>query len=122
METDPSNWYSCPVVTFLGLALADDVYEGLSDLINCMHLAPSANSFQMPRKPNKGDLPVCCSFDERNRKFSPHKIMTGAKFWEYITEIGYRLGYKDKLSGHAFRRGCGNSLEGTAALNLFYCC
>ncbi|KAF2813828.1 uncharacterized protein BDZ99DRAFT_516471 [Mytilinidion resinicola] len=55
-------------------------------------------------------LPVCRSLEKKG-KISSHKIMTGYMFWKYSTELGYRVGYNDRLSGHALRRGLGNGLE-----------
>ncbi|KAF2802032.1 uncharacterized protein BDZ99DRAFT_483318 [Mytilinidion resinicola] len=111
MESDPSNWYTCPVMQFLGFALADDVYDDLSNITSSMKLPQSANSHTFQMKAGKEHLPVCRRA-KRNGSISPDRIMTGSLLWKYLKDVGYRCGYKEQLSGYAFRRGCGNQLEG----------
>jgi hypothetical protein len=116
MEVDPINWFSCAVVNFLGLALADDVYEGLSEFFSSGHnLCPTQNSFHFPLKSSKESLSVCRAPPKRHLDdVASTRIMTSQLLWTYLSNLGIRCGYKDKITAYAFRRGCGNAL-GTIA-------
>jgi hypothetical protein len=94
----------------MGFALADDAYHGLAEAIRSPHLAASASSFKFPLKPGKSDLPVCRRRVPDNSISSA--IMTGFSLSEHLYDLGLRCGYKDKVSAYAFRRGCGNALDG----------
>ncbi|KAF2811514.1 uncharacterized protein BDZ99DRAFT_569544 [Mytilinidion resinicola] len=108
IETDPSDWYTCPVVYFIALALADDVFKDLNDY-HSIRIPPTANSHAFDINPDKTDLPVCRRVNTDGS--ISEKIMTGNSLWTYLADLGYRCGYKDKLSSYAFRRDCGNSLD-----------
>jgi hypothetical protein len=76
METDPSKWYSCPVVNFMGFAAADEVFQdfSLSDFPHSCWLPRGANSHQFQINPTKNDLPICRRIEKNSLDTEDYEV------------------------------------------------
>ncbi|KAI9882877.1 MAG: Serine/threonine-protein kinase tel1 [Watsoniomyces obsoletus] len=96
----------CPVSYFLAMALADDVFQGISDPSQFAKLdVPSGReSFILPYKLDKIKVPILRSA-KLDRSISSTKIITSQKVTQYIGNLGIRAGYGKRLYSYSFRRG-----------------
>jgi hypothetical protein len=100
------------VLHYLAFALADDVFvhqKSPADFAN-RYLRPSANSRLFSIYPEKQTLPVIRKLE--GRRISAHRILAGSSMNPYLTALGERAGYQDRITGYVFRRGFANGIEG----------
>ncbi len=98
----------CPVTYFLALALADGVFEVISDPSQFSKLdVPSGReSLILPYKLSKVNAPIFQSAS------SPSRVLTVTKAGQYLVKLGTRAGYGKKLHAYNFRRGQAQTVDG----------
>ncbi|KAF1978401.1 hypothetical protein BU23DRAFT_564002 [Bimuria novae-zelandiae CBS 107.79] len=110
-ETHVSRRAFCPVVHFLALALADDVFTELSlPHLQERKIPIGSNSHRFAIKEDKKDLSILRMFTGR-----PHRkgqIVAASSFYHQILELGRRCGYEKPISAYCFRRGFQNGIDG----------
>jgi hypothetical protein len=121
---DAKRKFACPVRWFLGLAVADDVFETHTCLADFddRWIQQGTNSRRIRIKEDKKDIPILRKLI--GTKISPTEIMGATSIACYLRDIGRRCGYQDDLTSYAFRRGFANGVEGmrTPSLQILKCC
>ncbi|PVH92377.1 hypothetical protein DM02DRAFT_700065, partial [Periconia macrospinosa] len=105
------NRHKCPVIAFLGHALADGVFLHCEtfDEINRRRPAAGQTSYVFRMRSDMLDVPVLRSL-LRDGTISPTKILTYNCLRNMIAGLGQRAGYTEKLIVYNFRRGYGNAI------------
>ena len=113
-ETNPERMWSCPIIHFLGFALADQVFvhEKTADDFFNLHLPTSKNSHQFQIREEKKGLPISRSIYNRERSISPSEILTSNSVWSLLSALGVRAKYTEPLNSYVFCRGFGNRIDG----------
>jgi hypothetical protein len=96
------------------MAIEDDVFADAStpeDFDN-RWIRKGANSKQFKIREDKEELPVLRKLDNTGR-LSSTQMISAQSTLNYLQQSGQRCGYTDSLTCYTFRRGFGNSIEGT---------
>ncbi|KAF2727585.1 hypothetical protein EJ04DRAFT_594441, partial [Polyplosphaeria fusca] len=114
-ETDPERVHSCPIRTFVALALADEAFEGPQSPSDFSHrsLPSTAISKVYPIRADKLKTPVVRATS--GTSIHPTRILSASTLHQHLEKIGQRCGYKDNITAYAFRRGFANGIEGKVA-------
>ncbi|KAG9240686.1 hypothetical protein BJ878DRAFT_545985 [Calycina marina] len=110
----------CPIAHFLGLAFADDIFEGIENETDLRHLhAPATNTSKalgFHIKPAKENLLVflkCLS----NGSISDTQAMTYRDLARQLAALGYRAVFRDQLRTYNIRRGTANAAGGDVSIS-----
>ncbi|KAK3672642.1 hypothetical protein LTR78_007454 [Recurvomyces mirabilis] len=102
----------CPVAVLLAFAIADDVFDEIHrpEDLGRVRFRPGCDSVELTVRAEKRSLPVLRRL-EYNGEMSPSRIMTADYLASYLTQLGFRAGYKQNLGTYPFRRGFGNQID-----------
>jgi hypothetical protein len=113
-ETNQKRIWSCPVIHFLGHAVANKVFMHQSTAANFfhLHLPASKNSQEFCILDYKKTLPIFRSIHNQGRDISQLEVLTANSVWTLLNALGIRAGYTEPLNSYAYRRGFGNRIHG----------
>jgi hypothetical protein len=100
---------------FLSLALADKVFVGNNDPADFDNrwIREGTNSREIRIAEDKKPLPILRRLG--GTTISADKIMTAGSMSKYMTQLGERCGYVERVTCYGFRRGFANGVEGNSA-------
>lgn len=111
-ELDPAKRFACPVVFFLGLALADEVFQkqDTAQHFTLRLMIPTARCRRFRIRDDKRELPIIRMLE--GTAIHPTKILTASALHHVLVDLGQRCGYQETITCYAFRRGFANGIEG----------
>ena len=108
-ETGLERKAFCPIVHFLGLALANDVFVDLSLSSLADRVIPVyANLRSFIVREDKKSLPICRMFTGPREG----RVTSASSSIHQFEALGKRCGYKETTSGYCFRREFANGIDG----------
>ncbi|KAI7489735.1 hypothetical protein KC357_g2124 [Hortaea werneckii] len=112
LREEPTERNMCPVTHILALCFADEVFKDLSSSADLARIRfpPGRESVRLLVREDKLRLPLLRRLNY-NGTLSQTKILTADYQCKYLTNLGWRAGYRDNLGTYPLRRGFGNKLD-----------